>query len=249
LALQSLRQLGPRSTVLLPLQVWLFFGSARLTSVADATFIMSLQPIIMFGVTPRLFREKVAPSTTLWGIVGIAGVGLVVYGSARSGTAHLVGEVLAFVNLVVWAGYLLASKWARSGEEPIGALEYQTAVNMVGAMVMGAAALFVVPDVGAIGATGWLAIAYLTVIPGVLAHVLNTWAQRYVDQSLSSVILLGQPVVAAMGAAALLKQPITLPAAAGGMLVLAAAGAVIRQASRVPAPVRIETKQHEEVRS
>ena len=209
--------------VLLPLQVGLFFGAARLTSVADATFIMSLQPLLIFLVAPRLLGEPVTRWDYVLGLSGVCGVGLVVFGSARTGLFHPVGELLAIANLLAWTAYLLVSKWARSGAEPIGAMEYQTAVNLIGALVMLAVWPFVPPALASIALPGWVAILFLVLVPGVVAHVLNTWAQRHVSQTTGSVILQAQPAVAAIGAALFLGQPFGPVSAAGGALVLGAA--------------------------
>ncbi|MEN3281497.1 MAG: hypothetical protein V7607_2637 [Solirubrobacteraceae bacterium] len=216
--------------LLLPIHVLLFYMAARRTSVADVTFIMSLQPVLIFAAAPRLLGERVSSELAALGALGIVGVGLVVYGSSRSGLAHPLGEALAVANLLVWTSYLLASKRARR-DGCVQALQYQACVNAVGAVVMAVVLFAVRPDLGGGATSDWIAIVYLTAIPGVAAHVLNNWAQRYIDQSAASVILLGQPVLAGAGAAAFLDQPMGPLSLVGGLCVVAAAAVLVRRES------------------
>jgi drug/metabolite transporter (DMT)-like permease len=231
LSLPTLRRCVPGG-ILLPLQVGLFFEASRLTSVADATFIMSLQPLLMLLATPRLFREGISRAIVGWTLAGIAGVGLVIFGSVQTGTADLAGELVAVANLVVWTAYLLASKWARSGEAPLDALSYQCGVNAVGALLMVITATVLRFDVSSVPATGWLGIVFITASTGVVGHVLNTWSQRYLAQTVSSVILLLQPVVAMLGAAAFLHQPLTVWATVGAAIVIVSAAGSVQSTNK-----------------
>jgi drug/metabolite transporter (DMT)-like permease len=216
--------------LLLTAQVIVLVMAVRHTSVADATFIMSLQPMLVLLVAPRMFGERRSWRLAAYAALGIGGVALVVYSSSRVGIAHGTGELLAVLNVLMWTAYLLSSKLARR-DGRVEALQYQACVNTVGAVAL----LVLAPVIGArltgLGGDDWLAIAYLTLV-GTAAHVLVNWAQRYVDLSVASLILLAQPVVATFGAAVMLDQRIAPVGIVGGGCVLFAAGAAGRQHAR-----------------
>ncbi|HXF37469.1 MAG TPA: EamA family transporter, partial [Actinomycetota bacterium] len=64
-------------------------------------------------------------------------------------------------------------------------------------------------------------------------HVLLSWAHASVDVSVSSLLTLFQPVVAAVAALLVLGEPITPLTVAGGGVVIGALAGIVRRAARV----------------
>lgn len=215
--------------ILLPVQVGLFFAAARTTSVADATFLMSLQPVLMLVLAGSLLKERVSTTTKLCAVGGVAGIGLVVSGSAMSGTFRLEGGLLGFGSLLTWTAYLIVSKRARADDDAPAALQYQAGVNLIGAGIWAVAIMvFRIPVV--VSASALAGIGYLTLVTGVIGHGLITWSQRHLDQSVISTILLMQPVVSALGGAFVLGQPLTLWSGLGAVLVVGSGVVALKQA-------------------
>ena len=63
-----------------------------------------------------------------------------------------------------------------------------------------------------------------------------TWAHRYVDVSVSSTMIVAQPVLAMVAAALLVDEPITALQALGGLIVVVAI-ASLALSHREPIPV------------
>ncbi|MBX9393430.1 DMT family transporter [Streptomyces sp. TRM72054] len=210
--------------LLFSLHIFLFFSAVRTTSVADVTFIQALQPLIVIAVAPRLFGERSGLRGMLLALGGIVGVLLVVLGSAENGSMHPGGELLAVANLFAWTAYFLTSKRIRAR---VGAVEYQASVNIVGGVLALPVAIFIGLDPRVVSASNWLLLLYVTVAAGIVGHALLNWAHPHVEALTSSMLVLMAPVVASIGAAIFLHQPITIAAACGGALVLACASRAV----------------------
>jgi drug/metabolite transporter (DMT)-like permease len=70
----------------------------------------------------------------------------------------------------------------------------------------------------------WLALFVL--VPGAGGHLLINWAHRFVDVTISSVIVVGLPVVAALLALVFLDEPLGPLEILGGVVVVACVAAI-----------------------
>lgn len=218
--------------LLFGLHVLVFFSAVHSTSVADVTFIGALQPVLVLFVAGRMFGERVTVQLVAWSVVGIGGVALVVASSADTAGTSLSGDLLAVLNLFVWTAYFLVSKRTR---EKVAALEYQTGVILWAAALMVPIGLAASNDVWAMDTqSDWAWLLFVTAGSGTLGHLLMNWAHKYVPASISSLVILAVPFVAATGAALFLGEQFTPLAAVGGVLVLLATGAVVRRTPPEP---------------
>lgn len=220
----SLRIAAPGG-IAFALDLALFFTAIKHTSVADASIITALQPALLFLVAGRLFGEKVHAATVGWTLVAIAGVTVAVLASASSAGRTVEGDLIALASLVAWAWYFVASKQAR---RELGALEYQAALSVVAAVMITPLALvssrhLVVRD----GSTfGWIVLMVL--VPGG-GHLIMNWAHEYAPITLVSMVTLGIPVIATLGAALALGEAVTLIQGAGMALVIVALAMILRR--------------------
>lgn len=203
--------------ILFAANIALFFEALRRSSVANVTLITSIEPALVFLVARRMFHERITAWDIGWTSASLAGIALVVIGAAGRAGWHPVGDLLAAIAILVWTAFFLASKRIRMRA---GTLEYFTAV-------LGVAALSLTPVMFLTGrsftdpsARDWLLIAIVALGPGTAGHLFVTWAHRHVDVSLSSVIGVGQPVIAAAGAAIFLDERIGLLQFIGGVLTI-----------------------------
>jgi drug/metabolite transporter (DMT)-like permease len=222
----------------------LFFSAVKLTSIADATVIGALQPALVLLVAGPLFGEPPLRADVAWTAVAIAGVGAVVLGAAGTGRRPVLGDLLAFASLCCWTGYWLVSKRARSqprglrrdegpgtaGEPVLGSIEYTSGVMLVAAVVIVPVLLLSGQPLAAASPLDWLWLGLMTLVPG-SAHVVLNWAHRFVDASVSSVIVSVNPAVAAGAAAVVLHQSLDLVQVTGGLVAVFAAAVVARRAA------------------
>ncbi len=216
--------------VLFAFDVGLSFMAFRLASVAEATIIGALAPVlIMFGAA-RWFGEHVQRKDLLFVAASFAGVVVVAAGSAGAPTFSPLGDVLAAAGVFSWSAYWLFSKRARAS---VGPVEYMASVMLVAAVLMTAMAA-VVPAQGLAPPRGvdWAWIWLVTLVPGAMGHVLLAWSHRHVEAWLGSLISQCQPVVATVAAWLVLGETLGVAALLGGVVVLVATATLVVRASR-----------------
>ncbi len=197
------------------LSVWhLSLGN---TTVANSTLLANFAPLFVALLSWLLFKVRMG-----WGffaglILAVSGMGLLVGLSAKIGGTNLKGDLLALSAAVFYAGYLLSVKDLR---------------NRVGSatilFVSGAVSCAVLLPLGIVSGeillpaylNGWLVLVGLALICHVAGQGLITHALAHLPAHFASVTLLLQPVVAALCAAALFSESLTMLKLAGGILIL-----------------------------
>ena len=207
----------------------LFFVAVQETSIANATVIGALQPVLVLAVASPLFGERARRTEIVWGAVAVAGTAIVVLGGDGGGANSLYGDVLAVGALVSWTAYFVFTKTAR---QQLTAFEYLTGMAIVAAFAVIPLPLIFEGTLGSTNANGWMIIVYLTVVNGLLGHFLMAYAHGHVTLLTVSLLTLAIPVLSAAGAAAWLDEPLTTVQVAGMVIVLAALGVVSASTAR-----------------
>jgi drug/metabolite transporter (DMT)-like permease len=94
-------------------------------------------------------------------------------------------------------------------------------------------------DLGAIHGSDWLLILAMVLVSGLVGHGLMTWAQRHLDITFASLLMLGSPVISAIGAWVAFGQRLSGVQIAGSLVVLAALGAIVLEVRSNTAPADI----------
>jgi len=222
------------------LNVALYFTSVRMTSIANVAIIGSLTPVIVFPIAVKWMGERVTRKAIVCSALAIAGVIVVVLAGGSSGERALSGDLLAVVNLVSWAAFFLVTKHARKG---VGTLEYLAAMTLVAAITVTPIAFLTGQDFGSVEGVGWVWLVLLVLIPGAAGHGLMTWAHAHVDVSTSSVLVLGEPVLATIAAAVFLSESVNAVQMLGmaGVVAALAVLAVAESDTVEPEPVAAAT--------
>jgi drug/metabolite transporter (DMT)-like permease len=215
--------------VIFGLNVALFFSALKATNVADVLVIQALQPALILLVAGRMFGERITRFDVLWTLVSVGGVVLVTVGSSGTPAWSLRGDVYAVGSLICWTLYFLVSKQAR---RTVPATEYMTTVTLLAAVVVTPLALASGQSLSGLRWQDWAWLGlFLVAAQG--GHVLLAWAHAQVDVSISSLLLLAQPIIAVAGAALLLDEPLRALEIVGGVVVIASMAAIVMRAARV----------------
>jgi drug/metabolite transporter (DMT)-like permease len=210
--------------IALSADIMLFFSSVKLTTVANATVIGAMQPVLMLALAHRLFGEQ--PLKRDWGlaIVGISGVVIVMFGSAGVPEWSAFGDFLAFLTLFAWTAYFIFSKLTRS---QIDAFEYTAATALTAAIVTSPFALVSgqlaeMPD-----SASWLWLVILALGPGFASHLLMNWSLGYIPAWLGSTLSLAIPVTSTVLAWMFLDETVVAIQFLGMTIVMVALGAIV----------------------
>lgn len=208
--------------------------SIRFTSVANATTLTNLTPVIVTAVAWLMFRER--PRALF-----LAALALALFGAwtmsagadGRQGANPRLGDLFAAVTALWYAGYFLTVKVLRGRVSASRIMLWTTAL---GAPLLLGVALALGEPLTPASAAGWWACAGLGAV-----HVAGqggvAWALGRLPAALTAVTVLIQPVVAALLGWALFAETMTPAQFAGAAALLA--GVVLAQwSARVkPGPV------------
>ncbi len=207
------------------------FGSFKETTIANATLIGSLTPALLLFLAPRILGEKITTQRVVYSLISFVGVIAVVIGAdTSSGSQHgLFGDALAFGNMAVWTIYFIAAKRAR--DEGTNTWSFLTGICLTNVLLAIPWALIASDDLLDVQPRDWMFLVLMMLIPGTIGHYLMTWAQRYLDTTVSSLITLGGPIVSTSLAFIFLDQNIAVMQMLGGVIVLLGLGGVIVSAT------------------
>ena len=197
--------------------VALFASAVQRATVAEVTLVSSFQPVLVLFVAGRMFGERVGRREIALSLISLGGVAVFEAGASSSPSWSLTGYLLAVGALITFTGYYLASKRVRAN---LDVLEYMTGALLVAAIVVTPIALVARAPLGAVHGASLLWLALFVCLPGAGGHLLVNWAHRYVDVTVSSLIVVGLPVVAAFLAWLLLDEPLGVLQLVGGAVVL-----------------------------
>ena len=214
--------------VFFALSTALGFGSFQQTTIANATLIGSLTPAVLLFVAPRILGEKITAQRVVYSLVSFVGVVAVVVGAESAGGSSehgLLGDAMALGNMLIWTVYFIVAKQAR--DEGTNTWSFLTGICLTNVVLATPWALIASDDLLAPTPRDWLLLVLMMLIPGTTGHYLMTWAQRYLDTTVSSLITLLGPVLSTALAFLFLEQGISVVQVLGGAVVLLGLGGVI----------------------
>jgi drug/metabolite transporter (DMT)-like permease len=222
------------------LNITCFFTAITHTSVANAEFIGSLTPLLLVPAGAVIFHEHINPGALLFGLVSLAGLGLVLFNAPSNGDASWLGNGFAFTATLLWSVYLITSRAMRSTSAGRGGLAAGgMSVVSIMASVMPVASLTILPivvlngQIADVTVHSGLYIVLLTVLTGTLAHGLIVFAQRTVPVGSISIMQVAQPALAVIWSVLLLGRSVRPVQVAGMALVLAGLVLVTVQTQRL----------------
>lgn len=169
-----------------------------------------LTPVVLF----LIFREKISALT--WGTIIVATAGLMIL--SLNGFALGYGEVITLIGSLLYALHIaMLGHWAPDSDVMLlGTIQVMT-VGVV---------CFIASTPGGIelphGPIQWIQMLYMAIIAGLLAILLQTWAQARISATSAAIIMTTEPLFAAGFAVALGGEHITWRLLVGGGLILAA---------------------------
>ena len=205
--------------VMLVFDLGFWHYSIALTSVANATTLTNLTPVVVTLVGWWVFRERPRALFLVALAAAIAGAVTMSLGAnGGQGSNPPLGDVFAGITALWYAGYFIAVKGARGAHSAGRVMLWSTAIAAPGLLLV---ALVLGEDVLPGSWGGWAACAGLG-----LMHVVGqggvAWSLGRLPAALTAVTVLIQPGVAALLGWLIFAETLTAVQAVGGVVVLAA---------------------------
>lgn len=218
----------------------LYFGAVVNVGVSVSTVVsLGLAPVVLtVADAVRARRSGTRPGAGRFGVVAVAITGLVLVATSDVGPAAprpLLGIALAIASGSVYAGTVaVAGRLAQAGDP----LHVTTATTAAGAVVVVPLVVAVDPAgmAGAVATVpGVAGLAYLGIFTMALAYSLFNAGLRTTPGSTAVIATLLEPVTAAVAAALVLGERLTVAGIAGTVLILVAIG-LLSAGTREAAP-------------
>ena len=207
-------------------QMLQFHGLSH-TAPTVAAFVVAMYVVftpLLAAVLPGHGVDRVTGVAVVVATTGVAVMSL-------RGWAFGAGEALTLVSAVLYAVHILAlGRWARQGEA--FALTFvQLATMGVLLTCVGAGDGLTLP-----GRADLPAFAYLAIFAGTVTLLVQTWAQGHIDSGQAAVLMVLEPVWAAVFGALIWQEALGPRTLGGGALILVAMLMVVARPAAEPVP-------------
>lgn len=200
----------------------LLFVSAQHLPGGVAATLGAVQPILIAFLAVAILHERLSVWRISWGVVGVAGVALVVLGPAAGLDPIGIGAgLLGAVSM--GTGVVLTKKWGRpQGVSPIALAGWQLAA---GGLVLLLPALLIDGVPAGIDGPAILGYAWLGLVGGLFTYTVWFAAIRRLPVTATALLGLLSPITAAILGAVIAGEAFTLAQVVGFGLALAAMAA------------------------
>ena len=209
-------KLAAASGVFLALHFVTWFTSLTYTSIASSVVLVTTQPLFVVLGSFLFFRERVPHRSLFGGLLAMVGSLVIGASDFQAGGRAFIGDLYALFAAVMVAGYLLLGRKLRGD---VGLAGYTFVTYGASSATLVAAALFCRLPFYPYPGRDWLIFAALALVCTVMGHTVFNWVLRYVQASVVSVSVLGEPLGAILWAAVFLGENPTLRQGMGGGLI------------------------------
>ena len=210
---------GIASGIALGAHFGFWISSLDYTSVAASVVLVSNTPVFVAILAYLIFGEKTSP-LSLVGILVALGGAVVIAQDDSTGSAAILGNVLAILGALTFTAYVLVGRAQRSAADPVGVLPFSIILYSSAAAVLLPAALLAGDRLWGYSGETWLWLWAIAIGPQILGHTVFNWALRYVEASVISGTVLAEPVVASVLAWFVLSERPGTATVIGGAVVL-----------------------------
>ena len=197
------RGLATASGACLALHFVTWFTSLNYTSVASSVVLVTTQPVFVVIGSWLLFRERISRRALFGMLLSLAGSFIIGASDFQLDMRAFWGDLLALGAAVMISGYLLIGRRLR-GSVDLPAYTFFTygssALLLVVASLVSRTPFYPYP------AHDWLLFLGLALVCTVMGHTVFNWVLRYVQASVVSVSVLGEPLGAILWAAVFLRE-------------------------------------------
>ncbi len=202
-------------------QLFFVHGVAR-TRAGNASLIVGAAPAFIALVARARGLERVKRMTLAGIALSVLGVSLVIVGSASptNGETTLLGSVLVFLGVLCWTAYTIMLQPYTKRVDVV----QLAAVTMVGGAVpllIASMPALVATDWSGVGAGGWLALFYSSVISMGVAYFFWYRGLRVLGPTRTAVYSNLQPIVALVAAWVFLGEIPTIFQGVGAVTIIA----------------------------
>ncbi len=199
-------------------QVFFVVGIAR-TSVAHASIMIGLCPVIVLLIASVMGLEKMTAGRLAGMVVALGGVALLQFAGRRTSGTSLTGDLLVLMASLAFAVFTANAKRV---SHRFSTVTLNTFAYVAGGIVLLPVTIWQGRSVAIaeVSAAAWLSVLYMAAFSSVLSYLIYFTALQRIPASRASAFSYMQPVLATTMAIPLLGERPTASLIGGGLLVL-----------------------------
>ena len=195
----------------------LLFEAYRYTTVSVATLSYYFAPVIVTAVSPILFREKLTGKQILCFVMSTVGLVMITGIGELGGGSHLTGILFGLGAAVFYASVVLLNKFIRN----VAGI-HRTFLQFLAAVLVLIPYVILTSGVTLekMAAAGWVNLLVVGLIHTGVTYCLYFSSLKELPGQRAAILSYIDPLVAVLISVVVLKEPMTLWQAAGGVLIL-----------------------------
>ena len=175
----------------------LFFNGLNATNPVNASIIMTVNPILVLGISATLLGTAI----TVRKLAGIAigGVGAVVLLILSANQANIYtswqGDLMILINATSYGFYLVLVKPLMSKYKPLTVISWVFLLGAIWVIPIGGQQAMAI-DWASFETIHWQGLAYVILATTFMVYLLNIYALRFVQPTVVSIYIYLQPLLA-----------------------------------------------------
>jgi drug/metabolite transporter (DMT)-like permease len=188
------------------------------TTVANATLFANFSPLVVTLGAWHILKQRVTPRFLAGMAVALAGAGLLVGASFEIDLRHVLGDALGLVTAVFFGCYVIAVAALRRHLPASTIMFWSSAVTCAGLAI---AASMAEDTLLPASARGWTVLVALAWVSQAAGQGMIAYALGHLPAAFSSLVILVEPLTAAVLGWIILAEPLTILQTVGAVAILA----------------------------
>ena len=199
--------------------------SLKYTSVASATVLVNISPIIILLMSHFFLNEKTNIKQVIAVCFAFAGSFILAFGDFFSGSNAFIGDIFAILGAIFVSVYLIIGNKIR---QKVSMSSYTYLTYTFAMITVFIVNIFVKHSLIVTDPNEYILFISMAVFPTLLGHSLFNWSLKYVKPTLISMAILGEPIIASIIAIFLFSEIPTLFQLIGSIIILSSIYAYIK---------------------
>jgi len=202
-------------------QLCFLIGLSR-TSVVHSVLIISMTPILVLLIAGLMKQERITVRKAAGMLIAIAGVGILQalppIDATPAARPTLLGDLFVFIAALTFSGFTVVGKTATLRHSSI---TVNTFTYVAGALALAPMTIYQSRNFSfsSVSSAGWATMVYMALFPSVICYLIFYYALGRISASRVSAFSYLQPVIATAIAVIALRERVTLPMVAAGIVI------------------------------
>ncbi len=195
----------------------LFFGAIKLTTIANATFLGTLAPVVTFFFEKYILKRNHANSL-VWGLgLAILGVLIIIGNKFNFSSNYTIGNLIAILCSFCLGLAFIISENVR---KKVGTIAYSRTLFLTASITLFFIAQIMQIELLSFTKYEFIGLLILGIIPTLLGHGAMYHAIKYISPTVVASAPMGEPIIASLFAWYLFNELLGLSTIIGGFIIL-----------------------------